>query len=193
MVESLIAAIQQGKVTYPDGWLVGELESLTAEKTSVGTRYKAPEGLHDDGVMGLCLAWKGYSTVIHPVTSRPNPRDVPEGVSAGYDYKSNKPRTKETGEEASEQTGEDANPAQVGSGFAVGLDGVVRKVLQVARIGELIYIDQTSGKIRFCQHIPDKITPNKTTPACDQHVFHDFALLRFDHPLNSSSKSSLNL
>lgn len=62
MVEKLIAAIQQRKITIPDGWLRSELDNLTATKTAVGVRYAAPDGVddHDDGVMALALAWWGY-------------------------------------------------------------------------------------------------------------------------------------
>jgi hypothetical protein len=65
MIEGLIAAIQQQRLMFPDGWLRGELESLRAEKTALGTRYSAPEGLHDDGVMALALAWLGYHQTYH--------------------------------------------------------------------------------------------------------------------------------
>jgi len=38
--------------------LVGELESFGYEVTRAGFRYAAPEGLHDDCVMALGLAWQ---------------------------------------------------------------------------------------------------------------------------------------
>ena len=60
-VEGMIAGIQQHRLRYPAGWLVAELIALTAERTAMGTRYSAPEGLHDDGVMALALGWHGYS------------------------------------------------------------------------------------------------------------------------------------
>lgn len=63
-VEGLIAGIQQHRLRFPDGWLRGELESLTAVRTAMGTRYAAPEGLHDDGVMALALAWQGMPAQI---------------------------------------------------------------------------------------------------------------------------------
>ena len=99
MVEGLIAAIQQKKIGFPDGWLRGELESLEATKTQVGTRYAAPEGLHDDGAMGLALAWKGYADTIRPLARRPENPDIPDGKSLGYDYKRHQPRSRKTGEE----------------------------------------------------------------------------------------------
>lgn len=65
MMEHLIAGIQQHRVTYPDNWIRGELESLTATRTAVGTRYAAPDGEHDDGVMALALAYWGHSKTYH--------------------------------------------------------------------------------------------------------------------------------
>lgn len=72
MVEGLIAAIQQRRVRFPDGWLRGELECLTAERTALGTRYAAPEGpdFHDDGVMALALAWSGYCKTVSPMQDK---------------------------------------------------------------------------------------------------------------------------
>lgn len=71
MVEHLIAGIQQRRVRFPDHWLRGELESLTAVKTALGTRYAAPDGEHDDGVMGLALAYWGYTKTYHPPKVEP--------------------------------------------------------------------------------------------------------------------------
>lgn len=56
LMEGLAAAIHQGRVQYPDGLLVGELESYGYEYTKSGVRYTAPDGLHDDGVCALALA-----------------------------------------------------------------------------------------------------------------------------------------
>jgi hypothetical protein len=75
-VESLIAGIQQRQVRFPDGWLRGELDALTAERTAMGTRYTAPDGLHDDGVMALMLAWKGYQETV-PAEKVPKHNDKP--------------------------------------------------------------------------------------------------------------------
>lgn len=76
MVEDLIVAIQRGQIKFPKGWLVAELNSLRAEKTAVGTRYAAPKGsdIHDDGVMALALAWRGYRKTYHP----PKPEKIVE-------------------------------------------------------------------------------------------------------------------
>lgn len=56
IMEGLAAAIQQQEISFPDGWLVNELESFEYEHTRTGVRYTAPEGLHDDGVCALALA-----------------------------------------------------------------------------------------------------------------------------------------
>lgn len=80
-VEGLIAGIQQHRMHFPKGWLTAELESLTAERLHNGTRYTAPDGLHDDGVMGLALAWKGYCDTVMPEYNAPRykPRDEIQG------------------------------------------------------------------------------------------------------------------
>ena len=62
LMEGLAAAIHQGRVTFPDGVLVSELESYEYEYTKTGVRYSAPEGLHDDGVCALALAVQAMST-----------------------------------------------------------------------------------------------------------------------------------
>lgn len=56
LMEGLAAAIQQGRVTYPDGVIVSELESFEFVYTRTGVLYSAPPGLHDDTVMALALA-----------------------------------------------------------------------------------------------------------------------------------------
>jgi hypothetical protein len=41
---------------------VGELEAYEAERLPSGLlRYGAPEGMHDDCVMSLALAWQGVA------------------------------------------------------------------------------------------------------------------------------------
>lgn len=56
LMEGLAVAIQQSEIYYPDGVVVSELESFEYEYTRTGVRYSAPEGQHDDCVMGLALA-----------------------------------------------------------------------------------------------------------------------------------------
>lgn len=101
LVEGLIAAIQQHKIRFPDGWLRAELESLTAERTAVGTRYQAPEGLHDDGVIALALAWHGFP--YKTVTVKRERVEYGEGKALPWDYAKHRQATRETGEEAMER------------------------------------------------------------------------------------------
>jgi hypothetical protein len=57
LLESLAVTIQEVGVRFPDGPIVRELESFGYEYTRTGgVKYLAPEGLHDDCVMGLALA-----------------------------------------------------------------------------------------------------------------------------------------
>ena len=62
LMEGLAVAIQRGEVQYPDGVIVSELESFEYEYTRTGVRYSAPEGSHDDCVMGLALAVHARNT-----------------------------------------------------------------------------------------------------------------------------------
>lgn len=56
LMEGLALAIQQRRVTFPEGILVSELESFEYEYTRTGVAYSAPEGMHDDCVCALALA-----------------------------------------------------------------------------------------------------------------------------------------
>jgi hypothetical protein len=56
-MEGLAVAIQQAKITYPDGPIVKELESFEYEYSRTGVRYAAVDGMHDDCVCALALAW----------------------------------------------------------------------------------------------------------------------------------------
>jgi len=60
LMEGLAVAIQQRKITFPDGIIVDELNSFEYEYTRTGTVYTAPPGLHDDCVNALAMAWKQY-------------------------------------------------------------------------------------------------------------------------------------
>jgi len=59
-MEGLAAAIQQRKITFPEGTIVDELQNFEFEFTRTGVRYSAPPGLHDDCVCALALAWHKY-------------------------------------------------------------------------------------------------------------------------------------
>lgn len=61
LMEGLAAAIHEGNLSFPDGWLRAELESFGFEHTRTGVRYEAPPGLHDDGVCALALAVRHLS------------------------------------------------------------------------------------------------------------------------------------
>lgn len=81
-VERMISAIQQGRITYPDGVLRAELDSLTAERMSYGVRYAAPSGRHDDCVMALALAVEGWHQAGFSVSKPPAKRPLHENKSA---------------------------------------------------------------------------------------------------------------
>jgi len=59
-MEGLAVAIQQRHIRYPDGAIVHELESFGYTYTHTGVQYAAPDGLHDDCVCALALAWRCY-------------------------------------------------------------------------------------------------------------------------------------
>lgn len=65
LLEGLAVAIQSRKVLFPEGPLQNELESFEYEYTRSGVRYSAPEGLHDDCVIALALAWRAYCSTSH--------------------------------------------------------------------------------------------------------------------------------
>jgi hypothetical protein len=60
LMEGLALAIQSGRVRYPDGPIVKELDTFEFCYTKTGVRYNAPEGLHDDCVVALALAVHKY-------------------------------------------------------------------------------------------------------------------------------------
>lgn len=62
IMEGLAAAIQQRKITFPEGMIKDELENFEFEYTRTGVRYTAPSGLHDDCVCALALAWDLHKT-----------------------------------------------------------------------------------------------------------------------------------
>lgn len=92
MVERLIAAIQQRRITFPRGWLTAELKALRATKTAYGTRYAGPDGsdIHDDGVMALALAWNAYSDTYHVPTVKPPIESKLEGRAPHFNGKTGK-------------------------------------------------------------------------------------------------------
>jgi len=63
LMEGLAVAIQTGKIGFPEGPIRTELEEFEYQYTRTGVKYSAPEGLHDDCVCALALAWEGYRTI----------------------------------------------------------------------------------------------------------------------------------
>lgn len=61
LMEGLSSAIQQRKITFPEGHITNELEVFEYQFTSYGVRYSAPQGFHDDCVMSLALAWQHFT------------------------------------------------------------------------------------------------------------------------------------
>jgi hypothetical protein len=61
LMEGLAVAIQQHQVGFPEGILQLELEAFEYAYSRTGVHYAAPEGMHDDGVCALALAWYAYA------------------------------------------------------------------------------------------------------------------------------------
>ena len=64
LMEGLAVAIQRGEIGFPSGEIEEELQIFEYQYTRTGVRYAAPEGLHDDCVMALGLAWRKYKEVV---------------------------------------------------------------------------------------------------------------------------------
>ena len=56
LMEHIRAEIHNARIGFFDPRLIRELQQFEYEETASGTRYGAPKGLHDDGVMALALA-----------------------------------------------------------------------------------------------------------------------------------------
>lgn len=61
LMEGLVVAVQHQRIRFPDGVIRNELESFEYNVTKTGTRYEAPEGIHDDCVVALALAYWHFS------------------------------------------------------------------------------------------------------------------------------------
>lgn len=57
----LVSAVQQRKITFPDGPITRELETIEYQFGQYGVKYGAPSGFHDDCVMALALAWNHFT------------------------------------------------------------------------------------------------------------------------------------
>lgn len=64
IVDALAMAFEQSAIKIiPDPVMIGELQAYEMERLPSGMlRYSAPEGLHDDCVMALALAWSGVNS-----------------------------------------------------------------------------------------------------------------------------------
>lgn len=72
LMEGLAVAIQQQHIRFPEtGPIRTEAESFGYEYTRTGVRYTAGEGLHDDCVMALALAWHGLAGRAHRTVGVP--------------------------------------------------------------------------------------------------------------------------
>ena len=63
-IEALALAFERHEITIPnDPIVVGELQAYEMERLAGGSfRYNAPEGMHDDTVMSMALAWHGIGS-----------------------------------------------------------------------------------------------------------------------------------
>jgi phage FluMu gp28-like protein len=61
LIEGLVLAIQQGLIKYPEGSIVDELSLFEYVYTKTGVKYSAPNGMHDDAVCSLALAWRSFT------------------------------------------------------------------------------------------------------------------------------------
>jgi hypothetical protein len=57
LMEGLAYAIQRREISFPEGPIKDELEAFEFEYTRTGVKYSAPEGMHDDCVCALALAY----------------------------------------------------------------------------------------------------------------------------------------
>ena len=62
-IDALSLAFERGEIRIlPDPMLISELQAYETERLPSGMlRYSAPEGIHDDTVMSLALAWSGIA------------------------------------------------------------------------------------------------------------------------------------
>ena len=61
LIEDLAVAFEQSEIRVKnERWLIDELEAFTYiyNVTTRSVKYAAPDGLHDDGVISLALAWR---------------------------------------------------------------------------------------------------------------------------------------
>jgi phage terminase large subunit-like protein len=63
IIQGLAAAFEHGEIKIlNDPILIGELQAFEGKRLAGGSfSYSAPEGLHDDTVMSLAIAWQGIA------------------------------------------------------------------------------------------------------------------------------------
>ena len=61
LMEGLAVAIHSGTIGFPEGPITGELESFEYRYTRLHVLYSAPEGMNDDCVNALALAWAKWN------------------------------------------------------------------------------------------------------------------------------------
>lgn len=66
IMEGLAVAIQQLQVHYPNNEIRNELEEFEYVFTRTGVKYSAPDGMHDDCVMALAMAWALFDATPAP-------------------------------------------------------------------------------------------------------------------------------
>jgi hypothetical protein len=57
LIEGLVMAVQQNTIAFPEGNIADEMRNFEFEYSRTGVKYTAPQGLHDDCVCALALAW----------------------------------------------------------------------------------------------------------------------------------------
>lgn len=57
LIEGLVVAVQSQTIRFPNNVIADEMRNFEFEYTRTGVRYTAPQGLHDDCVMSLALAY----------------------------------------------------------------------------------------------------------------------------------------
>jgi Terminase large subunit, T4likevirus-type, N-terminal len=78
LIENLVIAVQNHEIKFPEGPISIELENFEYEYTRQGVRYSAPEGLHDDCVVALALAWRKHGNRAIPSFAKAGQRQIQE-------------------------------------------------------------------------------------------------------------------
>ena len=65
LMDGLRAAIQRREIRFPDGPIRDELETFEYQYGATGVKYTAPQGLHDDCVMALALAYRQWQALAY--------------------------------------------------------------------------------------------------------------------------------